>query len=474
MPDGSATDLRNRAGAPILEIQRAAFLRHGAPDLAHRRAALKRLKGAILGNRARLEAAAQEDFGVRSPIETDLIDIGPTIQSINHMRANLGRWMKPRHRPTPMLMQPGKSVLHHQPVGIVGILSAWNYPVALALVPLATALAAGNRVMLKTSELAPATADVLAEMLDGAFAPDEVATITGDAELAAAFTTLPFDHLFFTGSTDVGRRVMRAAAENLTPVTLELGGKSPAILCDDADFVLAAGDIAFGKTANAGQTCIAPDYLLLPENRVPAFIEAFTAAIERSFPGGLADPALTTIASARHHARLNALLADAAAKGAEIHPVLSAHEGAHPRAMAPTLVLNATDDMLIMQEEIFGPLLPVLSIGSIEAAIERVNRGSRPLALYVYGKDRTAIDRVLAGTTSGNVTVNGTLLHYAVDTLPFGGVGDSGIGAYHGVEGFRRLSHAKGVFHPGRRHGARLLRPPYGSLAKLVRRLMLR
>ncbi|SNS19115.1 coniferyl aldehyde dehydrogenase [Tropicimonas sediminicola] len=475
MPDGAPNTDPTGGAAELLARQRDAFLAHGTPDLAHRRDALKRLRDAIVASRETFEQAAMADFGNRPATETALIDLGPTVQAIDHMRRHLRGWMRPERRRVGLLMQPGRAELRYQPLGVVGILSAWNYPAGLALVPLATALAAGNRAIVKASELAPATAEVLKAMLGGIFEPTEVAVVIGDAELAAAFTALPFDHLFFTGSTAVGRHVMRAAADTLTPVTLELGGKSPVILQDDADIDLAAGDIAFGKAANAGQTCIAPDYLLAPAKLIPAFREGFTAAVRASYPGGLADPNLTTIVSDRHHARLLGLLEDARARGAEIVPALTeGGNSAHPRAVSPTLVLNATPEMAIMQEEIFGPYLPVVAAETRAEAIRFVNARPRPLALYVYGRDRDGIAEVLDRTTSGNVTVNGMMLHYAIEGLPFGGVGDSGIGAYHGVEGFRRLSHAKGIYRAGRWHGSRLIRAPYDRVARLAVRLLLR
>ncbi|SDK46555.1 coniferyl aldehyde dehydrogenase [Aliiruegeria lutimaris] len=473
MADGTTPEFST--GIDMLAAQRAAFLQAGAPDLNARRDALKRLKNAIRSESKRLQSAAMADFGNRAPVETSLIDLGPTVQAIHHMRANLKRWMAPKHRPVSWLMRPGRARVHYQPLGVVGIMSAWNYPVALTLVPLATALAAGNRAMIKPSELAPATADVLRDMLDGIFPQEEVAVLTGGADVAAAFSALPFDHLLFTGSTAVGRHVMRAAADTLTPVTLELGGKSPVILAPDADLDLLARDLAFAKTVNAGQTCIAPDYLLALRDQVEPLSEALIAKIRESFPGGLADPNLTTIISERHLARLRDLLEDARAKGARIVEAFPAgSNSAHPRALSPALVLDATPEMRIMQEEIFGPFLPVIARESVADSIDFVNARPRPLALYIYGKDRAAVDNVLQRTTSGNVTVNGCMLHYAVESLPFGGVGDSGIGAYHGVEGFRRLSHAKGSFHPGKRHVSRLLHSPYGRLARFATKFMLR
>ncbi|WP_068115585.1 coniferyl aldehyde dehydrogenase [Tropicimonas marinistellae] len=460
--------------AELLTRQRTAFLNEGAPDLAHRRAALARLKTAVLGHRRRLEAAAEADFGRRAPIETALTDLVPVVQSITHMRRHLDRWMRPERRRVGLLMQPGRAEVRYQPLGVVGIMSAWNYPVSLALVPLATALAAGNRSLVKLSEKAPATADALATLLSDTFDETEVAVVTGGPEVAGSFAALPFDHLFFTGSTAIGRKVAQAAAANLTPVTLELGGKSPVILTADADPGLAARDLAFGKMTNAGQTCIAPDYVLAAPEQISPLVEAFARAVQTAAPDGLASPDLTTLLDEDGFARQRALLEDAKAHGARIVECLPQDASAHARAFAPTLVLDAAPKMRLMQEEIFGPLLPVVACNSTETAITFVNARPRPLALYVYGHDRAAIDAVLSRTTSGNAAVNGVMLHYAVDTLPFGGVGDSGMGAYHGKEGFRRLSHAKGVFRPASRHPSRLARAPYGKLARLAARLVLR
>lgn len=471
MPDGP-TPLET-SGADLLAAQRAAFLADGPPDRAARRDALGRLKSALLAHRKRLQAAAMEDFGNRAPEESAIIDIGPTVQSINHMQGRLRRWMRPQRRHVPLLMQPGRARVEYQPLGVVGILTPWNYPVTLALTPLATALAAGNRALIKPSELAPATADALCALVAEAFSPEEVAVVTGGADVAAAFSALPFDHLIFTGSTAVGRHVMRAAADTLTPVTLELGGKSPVVVLPDADLDLLGADLAFGKATNAGQTCIAPDYVLAQPDQVQPLVDRFTAALRKSYPGGLADKNLTTIITERHRDRLLSLLEDARAKGAEVISPLSG-EAAHPRAIGPALILGATPQMQIMQEEIFGPLLPIVTAGTTDEAIAYVNARPRPLALYVYGKDRGAIDTVLTRTTSGNATINAVLLHFAVDTLPFGGVGDSGIGAYHGDEGFYRLSHAKGIYAPAKPHGSRLLRPPYGRLSRLIGRIMMR
>ncbi len=456
--------------AAILGDQKRAFAAAGSPDLAARRHQLALLKAAIRARRHDFVRAAAADFGRRSAEDTIILDVGPVVQAINHMRRHLGRWMRPERRAVPMTLWPGRARVIRQPKGVVGIMSPWNYPFGTSLLPLATALAAGNRAMVKPSELAPESARAMAGMLADCFAPDEVAMVTGGAETGAAFAALPFDHLVFTGSTEVGRKVMRAAAENLVPVTLELGGKSPAILGRDADFGKAARDIAFGKIANAGQTCIAPDYVLVHEEDADAFVTRLVDELDRRLKKTAATPAYASIISERHAARLAALVGDARAKGARVTEIDGAAPGG--RAVAPAVILGATQDMAVLREEIFGPLLPVMTYADLDAAIAGVASGPRPLALYFYGAG-AARSKVLAGTTSGNVTINGVMTHYAVDSLPFGGVGASGIGAYHGREGFEAMSHARGVFEEPLRSLIPLGRPG-GRFARLFARYMMR
>ncbi len=451
--------------ATILEAQRRAFAEAGAPDLAARRATLLKFKTAIRAKQGDFIRAAAADFGRRAAEETIILDLGPVVQSINHMRRHLRRWMRPELRPVPVTLWPGRARVIRQPKGVVGIMAPWNYPYGLSLLPLATALAAGNRAMLKPSELAPESARAMASMLAGCFAPEEVAVVTGGPEIGAAFAGLPFDHLVFTGSTETGRKVMRAAAENLVPVTLELGGKSPVILGRDADFAKAARDIAFGKIANAGQTCIAPDYVLVHEEDAGAFVARLTAEMNRALPGG---EGMTTIVSDRHAVRLRALVSEAGEGGAEIVRTGGADEG---RQVAPVLIVGAAASAGVLREEVFGPLLPVLTYRDLSEAIAHVGAGPRPLALYYYG-GREGRDAVIAGTMSGNVTVNGVMTHYAVESLPFGGIGASGIGAYHGREGFEAMSHARGVFHEPLRSLIPLGRPG-GRFAKLFARYMM-
>jgi coniferyl-aldehyde dehydrogenase len=460
----------------VLDRQRTAFLEEGAPTLKQRRADLKRLRTAVLLHRTEIEKALNTDFGHRSRHETALMEMVGLIQGIDYLRRNLRTFMRATHRHVALPFWFGSARIEYQPLGVIGILAPWNYPLALALMPLATAIAAGNRAMIKPSEFTAATSDLLAGMLATTFTPAQVAVVTGDAAVGAAFAALPFDHLIFTGSTAVGRAVMKSASDNLTPVTLELGGKSPVIIAKGYSLDHAAAGIAYGKLANGGQTCIAPDYALIHEHDIGAFTSAYDRAVATLYPRGPTSEDYTSIINDRHYARLQALLEDARAKGAHAVEVGRSPGDAarRTRTLAPAIVLGTTGDMRIMQEEIFGPLLPVLAYRDIDEAIGYVNARGRPLALYYYGREDHERRKVLSRTTSGNVTINATLMHYAQDDLPFGGVGPSGMGAYHGVEGFRRFSHAKGIFEQGRWNATPLLRAPFGSLAASVLNFMLR
>jgi coniferyl-aldehyde dehydrogenase len=384
--------------------------------------------------------------------------------------------MKQRRVATSFHSLPGTSWLLPQPLGVVGIVSPWNYPLQLALAPAVAALAAGNRVMIKPSEITPRLSELLAELIAGSFAADECTVITGDAETGRAFVRLPFDHLFFTGSTAVGRQVALAAAEHLTPVTLELGGKSPVILDQSCDLADSARRIAAGKLLNAGQTCIAPDYVLVPEALRQAFADAFAQAVAELYPTLERNPDYTSIVNERHHARLAALVQDARDRGARVLEINPGGEAADPaaRRMRPAVLLDVTDAMSVMREEVFGPLLPVVGYRTPDDAIAFVNARPRPLALYWFGRDRARQEQVLRQTISGGVTVNDVLLHIAQENLPFGGVGDSGSGAYHGEHGFRLFSKDKPVFVQSRLAGTALLHPPYGKLAESVIRTLKR
>ncbi|HYE48658.1 MAG TPA: coniferyl aldehyde dehydrogenase [Azospirillaceae bacterium] len=472
---------RGRADAfPRLEEDfrrlRAASREQGPLPADRRAEALDGLAAAVVKYGEALVDAVRQDFGHRSPHETKLADLYSTLAAVRHARRNFRRWMRPRRAPIDLMFRPGRGRVVHQALGVVGILSPWNYPVQLSLAPLAAAVAAGNRVLLKPSELTPRTSALLERLLAEVFGPDEVVTVLGGPDLAQAVTRLPLDHLFFTGATSVGRQVMRAAADSLTPVTLELGGKSPAILAPDYPLAKAVASLAGGKLLNAGQTCIAPDYVLLPRGTEAAFADAFRAEVARLYPTLAGNPDYTAIVSDRHYARLTGLLDDARARGAAVLEVNPAGEALDParRKLAPTLLTGVPEDAAVLREEIFGPLLPLVPYDSLDEAIAFVNARPRPLALYVFSGEEAAVSRVLDRTVSGGVTVNDTLLHIAQEELPFGGVGESGMGAYHGEAGFRTFSHAKAVFHQSRLNGAFMMRPPFGPRIDRLLRFLVR
>jgi coniferyl-aldehyde dehydrogenase len=466
------------AGASMratFDAQRAAFLRDGAPAQRERLADLKKLSDAIGGNVDRLAAAISADFGNRSRHETELGEVFPIQTAIRHARRHLSAWMAPKPVSVPLELMPAGARILYQPVGVVGIISPWNYPLNLAIVPMVAALAAGNRVMLKPSELTPRTADLMAELLAGIFPHEQVATVVGGADIGQAFARLPFDHLLYTGSTAVGRLVMQAAAENLTPVTLELGGKSPCIVGDDAALPNTVESIVYGKLLNAGQTCIAPDYVLLPERKLDEFIKLTVDAVEKFYPTLAGNKDYTSIINERHYQRVARYVADAKAAGARVIEINAARETlpADGRKLPPTLVIEPGDNLAIMREEIFGPVLPIKTYRRLDEAIDYVNARPRPLALYYFGGAGTR-DDVLRKTVSGGASVNTTLFHFAAENLPFGGIGPSGIGAYHGEFGFQTFSHRKGVFLQSRINGARLLYPPFGWLTNLILKILKR
>ena len=444
--------------------------------LALRRDRLLRIRALLDEHGSALAQAVNDDFGVRSAQLTEIADIFVLRSLLSSTLKNLPKWVKPVKVSTPLYLQPSRAWLQRQPLGVVGVVSPWNYPVQLSLGPVITALAAGNRVMLKPSELTPQTSALLATLIAQSFAPDELCVVQGDGVLAAEFAGLPFDHLFFTGSTAVGRKVAEAAAANLTPTTLELGGKSPCIIDVSCDIDKAAIKIAHGKLLNAGQTCIAPDYVLLPKGRETAFGEAFARAVATLFPTIAGNPDYAAIISPRHLERLQALLAQAEVEGARLQIVNpgAANVSAATRQMAPVLVFDTSANSKLLSEEIFGPVLPVLPYDSLEDAIAYINARPRPLALYWFGTDTGSRDHVLANTVSGGVTVNDTLMHIAHENLPFGGVGESGWGAYHGEAGFLRLSQQKPVMVQSKWARGDLFYPPYGKRFEQVMGLLKR
>ncbi|SDI66014.1 coniferyl-aldehyde dehydrogenase [Pseudomonas flavescens] len=454
------------------QAQREAFMANPMPSAEQRIAWLDSLKARLLSDQDQLVRCISEDFGNRSVDETRLAEMLPAVHGIRYTRKRLRRWMKPSRRCVGLPFMPASARVIYQPLGVIGIIVPWNYPLLLAIAPLVGALAAGNRVMLKLSEATPQTSQRLKDMLAGIFPDDLVSVVLGEADVGMAFAKLPFDHLLFTGATHIGRQVMRAAAENLTPVTLELGGKSPALVSADVPLEHAAERIAFGKTLNAGQTCVAPDYVLVPRQRLEGFVDAYRRAVQRFYPQVEGNPDYTSIINARQQQRLLGYLNDARDKGAMVIPL--AAECAD-RRMPPSLLLNVDDSMLVMQDEIFGPLLPVVPYDRLDDALAYIAARPRPLALYYFGYNRREQHHVLHHSHSGGVCLNDTLLHAAQDDMPFGGVGASGMGHYHGHEGFLTFSKAKGVLVKPRFNSARLIYPPYGkALQRLVYRLFIR
>ena len=456
----------------LFAAQRAAYAANPMPAADQRQQWLKALRELLSHERQALVEAISADFSHRSADETLLAELMPSLHGIHYASRHLKGWMKSSRRKVGMAFQPASAKVVYQPLGVVGIIVPWNYPLYLAIGPLVGALAAGNRVMLKLSESTPATGQLLKTLLGRIFPEDLVCVVLGEADVGVAFSRLRFDHLLFTGATSIGKHVMRAAAENLTPVTLELGGKSPAIVSRDVPLKDAAERIAFGKTLNAGQTCVAPDYVLVPQDRVGAFVEAYRQVVNNFYPTLADNPDYTAIINQRQLTRLNSYVSDATSKGALLIPLFEQGQG---RRMPHSLLLNVTDEMTVMQDEIFGPLLPIVPYQDIDQAFAYINQRPRPLALYYFGYDKREQNRVLHETHSGGVCLNDTLLHVAQDDMPFGGIGPSGMGHYHGHEGFLTFSKAKGVLIKQRFNAARLIYPPYGkSIQKLIQKLFIR
>lgn len=458
----------------LLRDQRAAYLRAPYPSWATRADHLRALRKMLLENRDALAAAINADFGHRAKEEVLMSEIWLAKEEIDEALKHGKRWIKPKSRTMNKWLRPARAKVMPQPLGVVGIVVPWNYPVLLAAGPLICALAAGNRAIVKMSELTPRTSQLFEELISKTFARDHVAVVNGDAQIGAAFSGLPFDHLLFTGSTNVGRHVMRAAAEHLTPVTLELGGKSPVIVGPRARFDAAVDAVITGKTLNAGQTCIAPDYVLVPRGKEAEFVARARARMARLYPNLSTNPDYTSIISERHFARLQRLASEAQQAGAQLHPLTDAAPDPALRRLPPVLVTQAPDASQLMQEEIFGPLLPIVPYNTLDDAIAYVNARPRPLALYLFDEDRTTIERVMRDTISGGVTVNDTLMHIACGTLPFGGVGASGMGAYHGYDGFVTFSKMKPVLTQPRLNTRAMIAPPYGKRFAAILKLMLK
>ena len=446
----------------IFAEQRRRYRAAPNPTLSERRARLDRLELALRDKREALKTALREDFR-KSFDESEFTELIVTLAELKTARANLASWMKPTTVATPLSLFGSKAEIRYEPKGVVLILSPWNYPVFLTIPPLIAALAAGNRVILRPSEKAPATRDVIAAIVAQAFEPHEVACIGGDVDRAEALLALPFDHIFFTGSTRVGKIVMRAAAEHLSSVTLELGGKSPAVVDADADVALAAKRIAWGKFMNAGQTCVAPDYVLVHASRERAFLDATAAAVTTMYgatdAARAATPDFARMIDDGHFARIAALLDETVRGGARIE--LGGQTDAAQRYIAPTVLSGLDFEAPIMREEIFGPVLPVIAYASLDDALARINARPKPLALYAFSKRHDVVERIIAATSAGGTLVNDTILHLANPNLPFGGIGESGVGSYHGRFGFAAFSHERAVMQQTKLSLAPQLAPPY-------------
>ena len=449
----------------LLAMMRAAWTKN-TPSYAQRMSDLERLRAGVLKHKDAICEAVSADFGRRSKHETLLADVMMVLDDIKHIRKHLRSWMADKRVAIDFKAWPARGRIIYKPLGVVGVLAPWNYPVMLSLGPLAAAIAAGNHVILKPSENTPRTSSLLAKLLAEVFPSERVSVVLGGPELAAAVSALPLDHLLFTGSTSVGKLVMAAAARNLTPVTLELGGKSPTIIAPDFDVSKAATRIAAMKLLNAGQTCIAPDYVLLPEAQRDAFVAAFQAEVRQSYPALASNSDYTSIVNTRQAQRLRGYLSDASEKGAEVISICDGNQpGNDSNVLPPTLVLNTKPEMRLMQDEIFGPILPILTYSTIEEALAYVNAQARPLAFYLFDRDKARQQRVLNAITAGGVTLNDCALHVTQQNMPFGGIGPSGMGHYHGHAGFLTFTKAMPVFEQARWSGFWLLKPPFKGLA---------
>ena len=454
----------------LFSRQKSAYNKTPMPTAEQRIDHLKALKNITIKYQDQLATAVNKDFSCRSKDETLLAEILTSVEGINMAIKKTRKWMKPSKRSVGMLFAPAKNEVRYQPLGVIGIIVPWNYPIFLAIGPLVAALSAGNRAMIKMSEFTPNLNQVFKAMIAEVFDENRVCVIEGEADAAIAFTEQPFDHILFTGSTAVGRFVMAAAAKNLTPVTLELGGKSPTIVSDNIPMKDAAERICFGKSMNAGQTCVAPDYILVPKAKEEAFIQAYIAAFSKMYPTLKDNDDYTAIVNDRQYQRLSSWINDAKDKGAKLTEINPANEDLSAgRKLAPVIVQNMKSNMTIAEEELFGPILPIIPYESMDEAIAYINDRPRPLALYFFGYDKNEQDHVLNNTHSGGVSVNDTLMHLAQEDMPFGGIGDSGMGHYHGKEGFITFSKAKAVHRKGRISTGSLAHPPYdNSIRKMI------
>jgi len=465
-----------------LEKQRADYLQEGVVTAATRIDRLDRGIDALIRYQSQLVEALNTDFSCRPREVSLLTDVGAGIAPMKHARKHLRKWMKGERRATifPLNLLGGRSRIEYQPLGVVGVIAPWNFPVNMVFSPLSQVLAAGNRAMIKPSEFTPATSEVLAQMVRDAYDSKEVAIFTGGPEVGQAFSGLAFDHMIFTGATSIARHIMTAAARNLVPVTLELGGKSPVIISRSADIQKALGRVMMGKTLNAGQICLAPDYLLVPEEKLNEVIDAAQAAVASMYPTLLNNEQYTSVINERHYQRLTGYLAEAEERGQKVIPVnpagedFSQQQGSHK--IPPTLIPEPADDLKMMEEELFGPLLPIRTYQNFDETIDYINSKPRPLAAYYFGSDKQEEEAVLKRTTSGGVCINDVIMHVMQEELPFGGVGPSGMGAYHGFKGFQTFSHAKSIYRQANIDVAKLggMLPPYGKATESTIKMQLK
>ena len=477
----TAADIEQQMIATLTR-QREDYLQEGVVTAETRIDRLQRGADVLIKYNTKLVDALNTDFTCRPREVTLLTDIGAGIAPMKHAIKHVRKWMKPEKRPTmfPFNLLGGRSRVEYQPLGVVGVIAPWNFPVNMVFAPLAGVLAAGNRAMIKPSEFTPATAELLVEMIHEAYDEKEVAIFNGGAEVGQAFSALPFDHMIFTGATSIARHILAAASRNLVPVTLELGGKSPVVISRGADLEKSIGRIMLGKTLNAGQICLAPDYLMVPEEKLQDVIEAAKTAVTNMYPSILNNPSYTSVINERHFSRLNDYLAEAQERGQTIVPINPADEdfGSQQGTLKipPTLVPQPADDLKMMEEELFGPLLPIRTYSNFEETIDYINSKPRPLAAYYFGEDKAEENALISRTTSGGVCVNDVVMHVAQEELPFGGVGPSGMGAYHGQKGFQTFSHAKSVYRQSNFNIGKLggMLPPYSKATENTIKMQLK
>ncbi len=470
-----------RSMEEVLKLQREHFLNEGPPSYELRIDRLDRVQDMVIQNKERITEALNTDFGSRSPSQSLITDVYAVLPAFSHAKKHLKSWMKDEKRKSnfPFGFLGAKSYIHREPLGVVGMISPWNFPMYLSLAPLAGIFSAGNQVMHKPSEFTPITSELLKEICDSAFDETEFATFLGGPDIGAAFTQLKFDHLLFTGSGNIGKHVMRAASENLVPLTLELGGKSPVIVSDSSNIDITARRVMFNKTLNAGQICLAPDYVYVHETEKDNFVEACKNQVNEFYSDLKYNPDYTSVINQKHYERLNGLLADAKDHGAELVEINPANEDfsqQESHKIPPTLVLNPTDEMQIMKEEIFGPLLPIKTYKDINEPINYINKNDKPLGLYYFGNNKNEEAKVVNSTTSGGVTVNDIMWHIQQNELGFGGVGPSGMGKYDGFDGFMNFSNNKPIYKQigfGLDKFLDAIRPPYkGSIEDVLQKLL--